>query len=421
MRKLLSGLLDEPFFMTILSNNSIELGILAGLLSSLTRFPNSNIIHEIHQRASGESARPFANVSRKALLDKLLNGKRAYSDGLTLSECISKHFPEVDQTALVHVLSARSPSELASPTERTIYSLLNSSLDARVIDFVRRDSHHLGIRGMDSELLDDLLPHLTLERRSIEEGKPAVLLKQTGISVAERIILQRYWLYQRVYWNRPNRMLASAIKWALTELNNYDTFEPSLLEIALDVDEPGFLSFCKHFATEHGRTDIRDFLELVTGDEPVLYNDVISYSEAELSRGDIDQDDRRLLRMVLEDRIGHSKLHQVSRVLSEYVSTLHPEAESRGPLVIVDLPFEPDSRKLGEDIRVAFSRSFGSDHSAFGPLDKASPVIQGVIEGFRKELTRMRVFVRPDIHPTRSLREPLHANLVKAVQYELQN
>jgi hypothetical protein len=63
------------------------------------------------------------------------------------------------------------------------------------------------------------------------------------------------------------------------------------------------------------------------------------------------------------------------------------------PLVLVDVPFEPGSTKLGDDIFVSTERD--GDH--LRTLSAFSPVVRGVNENFTRDLQRLRVFVHPDI------------------------
>jgi hypothetical protein len=99
MRRMLSALIDNPDFLEVLSEVSIETGLVAALLHNATRFPFSNIVHEINKRLAPAEQKPFPAFSRDSLFSDVLGDQfRSITTGQTLSEMIAAEFPAVDMT-----------------------------------------------------------------------------------------------------------------------------------------------------------------------------------------------------------------------------------------------------------------------------------------------------------------------------------
>lgn len=177
IRRYVLALLDQEEFLEHLSAEKIETALLCGLLWNITRFPFSNVIHEI-KHTNTELLHRF---SKKNLLEEIF--KQVDNKNRTLKEYISELFPKVSIENIYRILLGRR--EEFDNEDKMIFSLLNCSLDARVLDFVRRDSLHLGITSGNPVDLGDLLPHLCIKDHKLA-------LKMTGVTVAEQIISLRY-------------------------------------------------------------------------------------------------------------------------------------------------------------------------------------------------------------------------------------
>ena len=137
MREYMLTLLGDENFLCFFTPRDVELALVASLLSNITRFPFSTIIHEVHSA----DCSLFSSFSRGQILGKLFS-MQDY-DKRTIPVIISEVFPQVNINELTDILTTSHLQHERSAV-RFIKKLLNSSVDVRVIDYVRRDAHHMG-------------------------------------------------------------------------------------------------------------------------------------------------------------------------------------------------------------------------------------------------------------------------------------
>ena len=255
MRRYLLSLLDEREFLEHLSAQKIEVALVCSALLSSTRFPISNVIHEIRDKHKDL----FLGLSKRELIRRVfleVNG-----DGQSLSSLISRDFPNVPIENVIRILS-RGVEDF-DDADHLIFSLLHSSLDVRVVDFVRRDAHHLGIISGDTFSLDDILPHVTVHEHRLS-------LKGTGVSVAEQILSLRYWLFGRAYWNRPNRSFCAMARHLLMRLHDCPDFVELLGESVLRFDQRHMLEFIYDSAKKTSSPELVDIAERLLGKKRIF-------------------------------------------------------------------------------------------------------------------------------------------------------
>lgn len=399
-RQMLSALLDEPSFLSLFTRESVETGLLAGLLYNAHRFPFSNIVHELNQRSPTNKEKPFLRFGRSDLLDDVFGEQFRSHERLTLEEHIARDFPLVDFPKLRSVLEVKESGNLLSADEQVLHALLNSSVDARVLDFVRRDSLHLGLSSGDFFDLDDLLPHVAIALISSgTTSRYATTLKIQGVSVVEQIILMRYWLYQRVYWNVPNRAYVAAIRRGLLDLCAIPDFEKSFRDLALCSSEKDLMKFFVKFAKSNKLESTEKLLETVTGNEKVLYKRAFERNLSD-AQNDAAKSDAEIMKSILT-RADYSTLRQCEIELGNLASN-HSGMRSNAlrdssPLVLLDVPFEPGNPKLGGDIFIAESPEIQGTTQETRVLQSVSPIVAGVQKSFEENLTRLRIFVRRDV------------------------
>lgn len=416
VRRMLSTLIDEPTFLGILGRDSIETGLVAALLYNAHRFPFSNIVHELNKRLPPGAQKVFPSFARSSLLADVFGEQFKSHKGQTLTEQIAKSFPFVDLAKLNRILTSNGASDLTQPDEVALYTLLNSSLDARVVDFVRRDSLHLGLSSGDAFELEDLLPHLAISPVRTGSASNQVTLRPSGISVAEQIILMRYWLYQRVYWNQPNRAYNAAVRRALLDLSEVPDFESKFRAQALKLDEGLLLAFLHSSAVEAGLLSTQALLELIKGTEKTLYREVFSRSMRQCESDPVLQDADDLSTLISKT-MSYKTMRMYELELDKVVSHgLGESTHDPAPKVLLDVPFEPGNVKLGVDIFVATRQVDGAESGGLRSLEKVSPIVSAVNSNFANELQRLRILVRRDVPRDESLGPHLYAALRRLVQ-----
>jgi HD superfamily phosphohydrolase len=387
MRRYLLALLDESEFLEHLTVGKIETGLVVAALSNVTRFPLSNAIHEIRNRDKGM----FRRLSKAKILDAVFQIP-SFKEG-TMPELINDKFPNVVLDDVCGIILKRS--EGFDDENIFLCSLLNCSLDVRVIDFVRRDAHHLGIISGDTFTLEEILPHFT-----VHEHKLA--LKVDGVSVAEQIIALRYWLFSRVYWNKPNRTFFTMVRWALMRLTGIDGFEERFAKKVLSTDQDGLLTFLKEQAQGSADARLMDMVDRLVVGEEKKYKVVL-----EVCRKD---DSDFVETMDKLEGFNHQQLDgladEVHRGLGE---SLDGVVSSSKQVLLFDYPYEPGSTKLGKDIPVIDKRG------NITQLDEISGMVGGINRSFEEHLTKFRIFMNPDFLPSKSKRGDLEELLKKLV------
>lgn len=374
VRRYLIALLDQSEFLEHLTIEKIETALLAGLFYNLTRFPLSNIVHEIRQK----NRQILDLFTKNNLLKEIWSIENNL--GRTIGDVLGEYFPYVKQERLRLLLPGKTAD--FDDEEHLIHSFLNCSLDARVIDFVRRDSLQLGIIKGDTFDLDELLPHFTIYNHRLA-------LRTTGVPLAEQVISLRYWLFNRIYWNRPIRSFCSMVRHVILRLAKDEKFSVRMRERVLRCTERELLLFFLDEAKNSKEKGLIDICERLCADEQSLYRVVFDVSQKDnadlksvcLKIGTMDYIELEDLARKLEKKINFFKSSRVE--------------QSRNNLLLIDIPYEPGSNKLGDDIVV--KRSDGE----IANLTEFSGIISGINESFDTYIKRLRVLIHPDIYPNK--------------------
>jgi HD superfamily phosphohydrolase len=369
-RRYFMRLVDQGEFLEHLSVSKIEKGLLCALLSNSTRFPFSNIVHEIRNEDSSR----LAAFSHTTLYPRVL--EITDRNGETIVSQIERLFPQVRIQDVSDILL--SNRLVFDEGDRILWSILNSSLDVRVVDFVRRDALHIGLTSGASFDLDELLRHLTIHKHKLA-------IRSTGAAIAEEIIALRYWLFSRVYWNRPNRALCSMIRHVLHELDTTNDGLP-LNELAnqlLDVDESSFLSLLSESCGATERPDLKSIVDMLRTPRQRIYKTALDLARRE------DVDLRAAL--IRTSEMNFADLAELGSIIEDSIPELTRESHELPPSVIVDVPSKADANKLGDDIIVI--RPDGVATS----LAEYSGIVDGINNNFLESLLRVRVFIHPDV------------------------
>lgn len=372
-RRYLTALLDQDLFLEHLSVEKIETALICALLSNITRFPLSNIFHEIKSKNKEE----LGEFSRDDILRDLEIIKNKKDQ--TIVDLIAKHFPCVNYECVKNILLGRK--KYFDDEDHFVYSLLNSSLDARVVDFVRRDSLHLGIIKGDIFDLDELLPHLTIYQHKLA-------LKLTGVSVSEQIISLRYWLFQRIYWNSPNRKFCAMVRHVILELSESTKFTNEFRKVVLKYNHNRMLKYLLDFSGKHEISASHDIAARLSRRDQDLYRTVLDLGQQD--RSDFVSTCKKIADM------NYKQILCLEKDLEEHLMEKYAfmkKSKGKIKLILIDVPFEPGENKLGDDIVVM------RQDKTLVNLREFSGIISGINTSFESQLRRLRVFMHPEYFP----------------------
>jgi len=368
MRRYLLALLDNVPFLAAFDRSRLELALLSALLSNVMRYPFSSIIDEL--RTGGDER--FDQFNSTSIYDEVMTSRPRRVADQPLCDTIAEHFPDVDLDLLKRILTGVNCFE-ADTAVRFIYFLLNSSLDCRVLDYLQRDSLHIGMTRSETFDIGELLPHV-----EFDDGR--LLVRSSALSVVEQIVALRYWLFSRMYWNMPNRAIISTIRMILRRAADQDPSFPQLLRrVMLKYSEPRLIRWMR---TRRFARPIREMVELLMEPRPRLYKEVAQFNRV---------DDDATARCVCDrmDDFSAAELEDLRAVLdNELRSSFSLDGERIH--VLIDIPIENGRTKLGEDLNVRLPSG------AVVPLERVSGIASGAFQGFTANLQRVRVFLHPE-------------------------
>lgn len=372
MRRYLLSLLNDPEFIRVFRRPSVELALIAGLLSNITWFPFSIIIQELHSR----DRTLFKNFSRANIFDALSTMHTP-----SLQEEIKRLFPEVDEAKLTEILIGKA-SPYQDAGTRIIKFLLSSSIDARVIDYIRRDSLHLGISQGEAFDIDDLFQHIRIRNGGI-------VVTASGLTVVEQIITLRYWLHDQIYWSSSNRNIFAMLKFVLMSLHKEDEqnkteFLSTLRGQVLESTQETLLEFFLEAAQKAGRTDIVELCKFILEKSPRLFVQALQFTRAE------DDAAANALCELFENLYPREEM-QLQEELNQRLIERFDLPQDRVH-ILLDFPTESGKKKIGEDINIQTHRK---DTRMMGQL---SGITEGVEKSFNRHLRRLRVFMHPETH-----------------------
>ncbi len=375
MRKAMLSLLRNKEYAKFLSEKYVIIGLLAALLSSLSNFPYSYAINELHK----QEKELFFDVSQRKLFRKLINIKSSVT-GKCLSECINELFGEykINISDIEYVIFGKESNEVRNKPLEVLNYILNSSVGVRVVDYMMRDSHHIGLTyKIDT---DDLFKSM-----SILNGE--FCLKQHGITPAEQIITNRYWLFKRIYWSDPNRANAALLKHIFYIVNNHGFIE-RLTEDFYSASKKDIQKIILEHVDLENSSSIKNSIEQLNLKGQTRYKSILvldknsqyphSYEICSRFAG-LTYSKQHVIRDQLEQEL--IKKYKIPEISANY-----------GAIVLVDMPYETPGNKLGDDIRI-----LRYDNNSL-PLTKASGIVAGLKTAFDDQLMLLRVFIKPDIY-----------------------
>lgn len=368
MRRVLISLLKKEKFIELFSKENLELALISSLLANVTRFPFSYAIHEL--RNSDKSL--LKKINKRNLLNIILNYKEEKIDfKYSLLDTINEYF-EIKDIEVVKNIICGSSNGFEKPEIQIIYSLLNSSIDVRVLDFLQRDPHHLGMSNGFQLDFESLVKFLDVYNNKIA-------IKSQGVSSVEQVISARYWLFKNIYWNQPNRSYTAMLKQIIFGLTKNLEFEGEIIKKFLFTTPNELLLSFKEFGKDN--PEILELISLINSKRPRIFKKVYLINKSE--------EDSVLSGIC--DKISNMRFVQLDKLrleLEKEVSKIIDFSDDRINLLI-DIPRD-DNKKLGKDINVI------KYNNTVTKLIDLSGIVSGINNFFDSHLQWLRIYIHPD-------------------------
>ena len=375
MRKVLISLLRNEDFLELLDEKNIELALVASLLSSISKFPFSFVIHEIRDK----DAEYFNYFNSKRLIEHIINYKDPNKNiDYSLWDIIQNDFGLSNSEKLIEIIKGITDWRWTKDT-KIISKLLNSTIDMRVLDFLPRDSYHLGISSGTHIDFDSLIANIC-----VHDGSFAI--RSRGVTYVEQVVTLRYWLYKRIYWNSPNRAYTSVLKYIFTKLYLEEpSFEDKLLKECVFADSNDILYFldkCTKVSDENGINFIalNKLLKTIYSDRPTIFKEIFVVNQTE-SLDELNQICNTY------SKLPFLKLEELRKELEQELSSILDFNENEIN-ILIDIPNE-NNKKLGEDLTV-----IKYDNQPM-QLKRLSGLINGISTTFDDNLKFLRVYLNP--------------------------
>ena len=366
----LQSLLQQDVIRQSLDEVDVRTVLAAGLLHDIGHYPFAHTLEALHHQ--GADAPKHEEVGCQIIAGK--------APGLThehppIAEVLNKELG-VD-AARVMALMTSSRAELSSPTERFLQSIISSALDADKMDYLWRDSVHLGVpygRNYDRERL---LSALTV---NCEGDGLAVTSK--GIVSAQIFLFCRYTMYSEVYWHHTVRSLSAMLEQAWGDLVRHEDLDPGdLLSRLLTVGDDELLRGLEAEA-EPGSIAART-LACISGDRRRPYRRLMTWSRA--YQDDVSQELYARL-YALDPEASKCLVEALREVLGTASKPLR-----EGDLIL-DIP-PRDKDRLPE---VTVYHPHGEGAGNYSSLAESSRIVSGMGEDFLAAVKKIRLFVHPD-------------------------
>lgn len=379
MRRAILALSRNRDYITSLSEEHVLLSLLGALLSSLANFPYSYAIQELRVQNSSL----FPELERRKIFRGLIN-KPSKLSNKSLMECIHNLFSEYDisEDDIEYIIFGKSKSDRRKKELDNLYSLLNSSIGVRIIDYILRDAHHIGISCRIET--DNLFNNLAIIDNEF-------CLKQGGISSAEQIITNRSWMFKRIYWCDPNRANAALLKYLFyTVYNDNKDLDKLILDnvLSFDCTKRSLQNILIENSSNDKKEQVKSIVDFINHKGQQRYKSIFvldNYSNYSLASQNCDN----------FYSMDYAEQYEIRNELEKWFLDKYDIDASeinKGVILLIDIPAENMQNKLGKDIRV--KRHDGKILA----LEKVSGLAKGMRENYEEQLRILRVYIRPDIY-----------------------
>ncbi len=412
-RLYLGHMVRDPAFRLMVEPRDIEAALLWALLHDVGHFPLSHMFEDFaHEQRHRDGDAPRTIPTDDDLFWSFVDPSSVTGDFRRYPEIIREVAAErggdlgeglfafaaedgrfgTDVLAAMHQIATR-----AEPVHCVLAGILSSPIDVDKVAYLQDDSLMSGVRfggGLD---LDGLLNSLRAPHPDqIKPGEPVIAIADRGFAAAEGVVLARYWMLRRVYWDQENRAMMAMAKFVIQQLLDGEviSMEDYYRENVTATQEHALRWLSERFqaAVEEGRVsasvnggperELRNPLPGLRDGRREIYQRIIT-----ISNDHVDDEQRLYGLIAFKDRERVSKLmERMHQVLDDALDRVVERGE-----VLLDVPLRERDRL---DVPVWVYSGRRPDR----PTQLAeSPVIGSLQSEFDQHVKKCRVFLHPDI------------------------
>ncbi len=370
VRMYVAALLQNEHFAQSATEEDLLAVLAAGLLHDVGHYPFAHSLEALHLK--GRDTPRHEDVGGRIIRGEVeaLRGERP------IGEILRTQWG-VDPERVIRLCTGKLGDE-PPVIDRILRSVISGSIDADKMDYLERDSHHMGVPYGRNYDRGRLLASLTLNH---DDNGVAIVSK--GKVPAEMFIFGRYTMFSEAYWHHTVRAASAMVESALAAFHSRGIYEPDdFLNVLLRYDDDRLLEWLGDQTPEGSAT--RYLTAGMTGNRRRLYKRVATFSRV-YSEERKQKAYERIYNM--DAPALYSLIDRLRARLSSLVErSLHPAD------IIIDTP--PRDKDKLETIEVVYP---GASGQQYYQLHELSRVVAGIQDDFIMVVKKIRVFVEPQL------------------------
>ncbi len=388
VRQFLISLLSKPNFAASVTEEDLLTVLAAGLLHDLGHYPFAHSLEALHLK--GEDTPRHEHVGG----DIILGNIESLASNRPLAEVLHESW-NIDPQRMISLCTGDIGDD-PDPVDALLHSIISGAIDADKMDYLQRDSHHIGVpygRNFDHRRL--------LASLTVSADGDHIAIEAKGKIPAEMFIFARYTMFSEVYWHHTVRAASTMVENAIAAFHSRTDIDPDdFLDVLLTHDDEGVLKWLFDHSPEGAAT--RHLLAGLQAGNRNLYKRIATYSKVYVE-ADKKQAYRRIYAM---DRNSLSDLTSrlVARLGSAIGQSIHPAS------LVIDIP--PRDKDKLETIDIVYPDVAGQN---FYRLHELSRIIAGIQDDFIAVVKKIRIFAHPDVAPLLRGLEDLEAILLDEI------
>lgn len=369
-RQFVLHLLRVPAFAEAVNDIDILTVLAAGLLHDIGHYPFAHSLEALHLK--GEDTPRHEEVGGQIILGH----HRSLRDPAPIAELLTDQWG-VDPQRVIDLCTGNL-GEPPAPIDRLLHSIISGTIDADKMDYLERDSHHIGVPYGQTFDRERLLANLVLNA----DGT-ALAISAKGKIPAEMFVFARYTMFSEVYWHHTVRAASAMVESAIAAFHSRPQCdEDAFLQALLHYDDDGFLSWL--FEHSPSQSAPRYLLAGLQPRQRRLFKRIATYSRAY-----VESEKQEAFQRIYEmDRARLSDLtaRLTARLGGAIGQPLHPAA------LIIDIP--PRDKDKWETIDLVYPDVTGQRYYR---LHELSQLVAGIQDDFISVVKKIRIFAHPDI------------------------
>lgn len=374
VRMCVLSLLKNPTFASSTTEEDLLTVLAAGLLHDIGHYPFAHSLEALHLK--GRDTPRHEDVGGRIIRGEFAHLFASSAQAPTIADILSQQWG-VDPERVISLCTG-DMGAAPSAIDRILRSIISGSIDADKMDYLERDSHHMGVPYGRNYDRGRLLSSLTLNKN--EDG---LAITSKGKVPAEMFIFGRYTMFSEAYWHHTVRAASAMIEGAMAAFHSRGAVSgDAFLTQLLSHDDDRLLEWMREQTPAGSAT--RYLTAGLTNNRRRLYKRIATFSR-------VYAEERKKRAYARIYRMDAPALYALSdrirvRLAARVGRTLHPAD------IIIDTP--PRDKDKLESIEVVYP---GASGRQFYPLHELSRVVAGIQDDFMMVVKKIRVFVEPSV------------------------